>query len=286
MELLILFGLAAALGWGSGDFLGGLQARSLPALAVVLWSQFSGLLVLLLVLLVVGQSLALGGVLGGIVAGLCYGAAIVALYRGLAIGVMSIVAPISATGAVIPVLVSILMGEVPSVVAAVGLGAAFVGAVLVSLQVRETTRVSDRMLRPALILAFCTALGLGVYIVILDQATSMVSGGLSPLWVIVGARIGSVAMVLTVAALGSWSASWPGRRIGLVAAAGLLDTAGNSMLAYATAQGNLGIAAVLSSLYPVVTVLLGLTVLKERLTLVQGVGVSLALLGIILIAAG
>jgi drug/metabolite transporter (DMT)-like permease len=222
----------------------------------------------------------------GIVAGLCYGAAIVSLYRGLAVGVMSIVAPISATGAVIPVLVSLFLGEVPSVITAFGIAAAFSGAVLVSLQIRETTQVSDRMLRPALVLAFCAALGLGTYIVVLDQATSVVSGSFSPLWVIVGARVGSIATVIAIVALGSWSASWPGRRIGLVAAAGILDTAGNAMLAYATAQGNLGIAAVLSSLYPVVTVLLGLTVLKERLTPIQGTGVTLALLGVILISAG
>lgn len=139
----ILFGLAAALSWGTGDFLGGLQARYLPALSVALWSQFAGLLALLFTLALLGEPLAMTGMLWGLGAGLCYGIAILSLYRGLAIGVMSIVAPLSACGAVVPVFVSLALSQIPSTLTFLGIVAAISGAVLVSVQSGQRRRLAS-----------------------------------------------------------------------------------------------------------------------------------------------
>jgi drug/metabolite transporter (DMT)-like permease len=280
--LTVILGLAAALSWGTGDFLGGLQARYLPGFAVALWSQLAGLLGLLLVLVVLGEPPTITGALWGLGAGVCYGIAISSLYRGLALGIMAIVAPVSACGVVVPVLASLVSGQIPSALTAVGIVAAVGGAILASLQIGGRSRANR--LRPALILALYAALGFGVFFVLLDQGVAVTSG--SALWIIAGARVSSVATLLVIIVLGSHSAAWPGRRSGVVAAAGVLDTAGNALFAYSAAQGNLGVAAVMASLYPVATVLLGIAILKERLALIQGAGVMLALLGVILISAG
>src|SRR5437016_14365333 len=130
MPISLLCGLGAAVAWGSADFIAGLQARQLPALVVAFWSQVAGALVLAVLLLIGGQPPVPAGLLWGLVAGLSQGIASACLYRGLAAGAMSIVAPISACGVIVPVLVALARGEIPGPVVALGMVAAVVGIVL------------------------------------------------------------------------------------------------------------------------------------------------------------
>ena len=282
MTMMVLLGLGSSVCWGTADFFGGLQSRRLPALAVALWSQCAGGLVLLLVLLASREPPVLDGIVWGIVAGFFGGAGLLFFYRGLAAGVMSIVAPIAACGAIVPVGVAMALGEAPSVLAWFGIAAAIAGIVLVSLHPAQAPQGTGS--RSTIILALGAATSFGFFFVFLDQASA--GGGASPLWAIGGARIGSLAMLLALVLAGRRPARWPGRHLGAVALVGIVDTTANGLFAYASTLGNLGIVSVLASLYPVVTVLLGRFMLAERLTGTQVAGVILALGGVALISGG
>lgn len=279
---LILLGISSGLCWGTADFFGGLQSRRLPTLAVALWSQIAGAVVLAAVLAASGTRLDSAALGWGAVGGLFSGAGLVLFYRGLAIGTMSIVAPLSACGALVPVLVALATGHAPSGVALAGIGAAIGGVILVSLQAEESHHVQHARL--TLALALGSALGFGAFYVFVDYGSA--GGGAAPLWTTGGARIGSLAMLLMITVASRRGAPWPGPRIGKVAAVGIVDTTANVLFAYASTRGNLGVAAVLGSLYPVTTVLLGRLVLAERLSKLQNTGVVLALLGVALLSAG
>ena len=286
ITLVILLGLGSGLGWGVADFLGGLQARRLPVLTVVLWSQLAGGLAMLIVLLAGGGPPARPVVAWGVAAGICGGSGLALFYRGLANGAMSIVAPVSACGAIVPVAVAFSLGEAPSAISSAGIVTAIAGVVLVSLPSQTSVHPSGN---PAevLVLGLGAALGFGLFFVFADRGTaSATPGGGSPLWVLVGARAGSLLTLLGLISVGPRSVSWPGRRIGHLAAIGVLDTTANALFAIASTLGNLGVASVLSSLYPVTTVLLARLVLAERLGAVQTTGVALALAGVALLAAG
>ncbi|MDP9372842.1 MAG: DMT family transporter, partial [Chloroflexota bacterium] len=133
-------------------------------------------------------------------------------------------------------------------------------------------------------LARGAALSFGLFFVFLDQGSAV--PGAAPLWTVAGARVSSLALLLALIAVGPRAAPWPRGRVAPIAAIGVLDTIANALFAYASTQGNLGIVAVLGSLYPVATVILGRIVLAERLTPVQGAGVTLALAGVALLSAG
>jgi drug/metabolite transporter (DMT)-like permease len=280
----VLFGLGAALAWGFGDFFGGFQARRLSVLSVVIWSQLSGLAGVLLLLAIIAEPPVAESIEWGAIGGLFTGVAVLLLYRGLASGVMGIVAPLSACGVLLPVLFDLARGEIPTVLAAVGMVAAVLGIVLVSLPADQATDVESKGNRPSILMALGAALGFGLYYILVGRGTSF--EGASPLWAIVGVRIGSMVVPIAIVATRRGKAAWPGARIVPIAAIGLLDTAGNALFAFAALHGPLGIAAVLVSLYPVVTVALGRTFLAERLSRTQAAGVTLALGGVGLITAG
>ncbi len=278
----LLLGISSGLCWGVADFLGGVQARRISALAVALWSQLAGGLGLLLVLVTLQESPPLSALLWGAGAGAFGGTALLLFYRGLAQGVMSIVAPISASGVILPVMVGLALGERPGRLAMLGIGTTILGVMLVSLQER-TSRGAMRESRSSLPLALGAAVGFGLFYVLLDQG---VTGEASPLWAVGGARVGSLATLMLILTAGQVAAPWPGRVIGPVVLVGLLDTSANALFVYATTHGELGVAAVLGSLYPVATVALGRFVLQERLAPAQTAGILLALTGVGLIAAG
>jgi drug/metabolite transporter (DMT)-like permease len=272
-------GLGPGLLWGTGDFLGGLSSRRLPVLAVTIWSQLAGSLVLLAVVLASGQRPTGAGLAWGALAGLCGGTALLSFYRGMAEGAMSIVAPVSACGAVVPVVVAFARGEWPGAPAVAGILAAVAGVVLVSRPGRrgEGGRVPLRLIA----LALGAALGFGLFFVFVDVASGVPGGG--PLWATAGVRAGSLTWLAVIALVARRPLVWPGRRIGLVVLAGVLDTTANVLFAYASTLGNLGVVGVLGSLYPVATVLLARFVLAERLSGLQAVGVLLALAGVALL---
>jgi drug/metabolite transporter (DMT)-like permease len=283
MLLTLLLGAGSSLCWGTADFFGGLQSRRLPALVVAFWSQLAGGLALLLVLLLRGEPPVLPSIVWGLGGGLVGALALVLFYRGLAVGIMSLVAPIAGCGAVVPVLLSIAMGQTPSALAGAGIVVALAGVALVSLHSEASTH-SGHDARLSLLLALGAALGFGMFFVFVHRGSAF--PGASPLWVVGGARLSSLPLLGLLIALGPRSMPWPGRRMGLVATVGVLDTSANALFAFASTHGNPGVVAVLGSLYPVATVLLGRIVLAERLNRMQHAGVALALAGVVLLSAG
>jgi drug/metabolite transporter (DMT)-like permease len=278
-------GLGSGLLWGTGDFVGGLQSRRVAPTAVAIWSQVAGTVVLAAVLAVTGHPPTLAGIALGAAGGIGGGVALLLFYRGLAEGAMSVVAPVSACGAVVPVVVAFAGGTPPGAVATAGIVTAIAGVVLVSRPAPAARAERHGGAPPRVVaMALGAALGFGTFYVFVD-AGSAVPGG-SPLWAVAGARGGSLAAMLAIAGLGRRSVPWPGRRLGAVALAGILDTTANLLFAYASTSGNLGVVGVLASLYPVTTVLLARFVLAERLSGPQAAGVALALVGVALLGAG
>jgi drug/metabolite transporter (DMT)-like permease len=276
-------GLGSSLCWGAADFLAGVQSRRLPALTVVVWSQLAGSAALAVALAVQGTRPAAAGVAWGLAAGVGGGVALLLFYRGLAAGAMSIVAPVSACGAVVPVVAAFLRGQPPSRPATLGIAAAIAGVVLVS---RSSDPGQHPSGRPALVLALAlaAALGFGLFLVLVDAGTAVPGG--APLWVVAGARASSLLVVTGIAAAGRRRPRWPGRAAAPVALVGVGDTTANLLFAYGATRGNLGVVGVLASLYPVATVLLARLLLGERLSAAQDAGVLLALTGVALLAAG
>jgi drug/metabolite transporter (DMT)-like permease len=150
VNLGVPLGLSSGLCWGAADFFGGIQSRRLPALTVAFWSQAAGAVALtaaLLVLVVEGERPVAAGVAWGVVAGVGSGLALVLFYRGLAEGTMSVVAPVSACGAIVPVAAALFTGNQPGFLAGVGVLAAITGVVLVSRP--RAPRVQARGANPA-----------------------------------------------------------------------------------------------------------------------------------------
>lgn len=279
----IALGLACATFWGIADFMGGIQARRVPALSVVLWSELASTGLLVAVLVVLGEHPPVEAMAWGALAGTLGAVALTAFYRGLAVGLMSIVAPISAAGAAIPVVAGILGGEGPTGLEWPGILLAVAGVILVSLPANDSAHAEgDRAL--ALRLAVAAALGFGLFFVIVDAGTRATDA--SPLWVIGGVRVGSLLALGAIAAARPAMAAFPRGRMGAIAGLGLLDTTATSLFAFATTRASIGVVSVLASQYPVVTIALARGILRERLTPVQRVGVGLALGGVGLLGAG
>jgi drug/metabolite transporter (DMT)-like permease len=283
LNLGIPLGLGSGLAWGAADFFGGIQSRRLPALTVAFWSQAAGALGLVITLALEGTRPPVAGIAWGLAAGVGSGIALVLFYRSLAEGTMSVVAPISACGAVVPVAAAVLTGDHPGALAGLGVLTAIAGVVLVS-RTRPVPRGGTGRSRRVLLMALGSALGFGLFYVFVDAGTTGSRG--EPLWVIAGARASSLVMLSTIALIGRGSAlRWPGRRIGPVALVGVADTGANLLFAYAATTGNLAVVGVLGSLYPVATVILARWLLGERLSGGQSAGVVLALTGVGLLAA-
>lgn len=221
-------------------------------------------------------------VLYALAAGACGVSALGFFYSGLAIGTMSIVAPISASGAAIPVLVGVATGDALSTLVAVGLVVTMAGVILASLEatVEEETHEHTRNSRLSILLALCAALGFGGYFALSDPAADF-----SILWLLFLVRVLGV-VVITGLVLARRTPLPVGHDRALVAGAGVLDVSATGLYAVAQTLGALSVVSVVGALYPVTTVLLARGVLGERLRTVQAIGVVLALTGVALIALG
>lgn len=205
-----------------------------------------------------------------------------AFYRGMAVGAMSVVAPISATAAVIPVIVGVASGERPSSLQAAGVALALAGVVLVS---REAPgRPSERgggALAAGAGLALLAAAGFGSFFVAMDAASD---GGV--FWAILVNRLTGVSLLaLTALALRPALAVGPPELRALLAV-GALDMTANALFAVGSTEGLVSVVAVLASLYPVMVIALARLLLGERVRRVQQLGALGALAGVVLISAG
>lgn len=274
-----LLALAGALGWGVGDFLGGLAARRIAVVTVLAISQAVGLACVLIWVLVSGD--AFPGVVPLLPAAAAGVAALVglgALYRGFAIGAMGIVAPISAAAPVVPLAVDVARGEVPSVPQWLGVVLVVAGIGVLSL---EPHADGSRRLAAGAGLAVGAALAFGLFFVGIDAGSDESSA-----WAVAAARTASVPVALVAALLTAATLRPPRHLLPLLVGVGVFDTSANVFVAAATTYGAVGIVAVLGSLYPVITMVLAWLVLGERLGLSKRLGGGVALVGAALVAGG
>lgn len=271
--------LGGALCWGVGDFFGGLASRRTAVLTVLALSQAIGLAGIVVWVAVSGDAFpgapellpaAAAGVAGAIGLG--------ALYRGLSIGAMGIVAPISAAAPVVPLAVDAVGGDVPGSLQWLGIALILTGIVTLS---REPSAGGERRLAAGAALAIVAALGFGLFFVGIDAGADE-----SASWAVVAARMASTTFAVAAALALRTSLRAPAALLPMIAAVGIFDTGANVFVATATTHGAVGIVAVLSALYPVVTIVLARIVLGERLSSTKRAGGVMALAGAALVAAG
>jgi drug/metabolite transporter (DMT)-like permease len=277
--LAVFLGLLVALTYGVGDFFGGIAAKRNPPTVVVAVSQAFGLAIMIALVVIDGSPFAAGDFGAGAAAGSIGLVGVILLYRGLATGTMSVVAPITAVGAgVVPLAWGLASGDRPSAVALVGVAAALVAVALVS----AADAAEDRSATRADIgLALVAGAAFGMVFVLLGSTEDS-----SGMWPVLGARTASVSLVLTALLAMRRSLRPAPGTLPTIAGAGALDAGANALYLLASREGLLSLVSVLSSLYPAATIVLARLVLRERMNRVQLVGIVLAFTGVALIAAG
>ena len=243
-------------------------------------SQVSALIFGAIALVLLGESLPEGANLwNSLAAGVCGGFGLIALYRALSIGVMSIAAPISALAALVPFAWGLIEGDSPKTVQLVGGAFALFGALLAAREPSHST-VSREQFRKSVSLAAFSALALGSGLVFLAHASP---GGAMP--VLVADRIATTAIILPLALMAREGPKGPLVALIPPAIVGVFDTSANALYIGAINQGGpLSMVGLLASLYPVTTVLLARFTLNENLERHQALGVVVALAGIALVA--
>lgn len=274
-----LLALSGALLWGVGDFFGGLASRRLAVLVVLVVSQAVGLVgVATWIALARDPFPGFVDLVPAVAAGAAGLVGLAALYRGFAVGAMGIVAPISAAGPVVPLAVDAAQGLVPTTLEWIGVALVLAGIVTLS---REPPTPGRGRVSAGVGLAVVSALGFGVFFVGIDSGADE-----SVAWAVGSARSTSVAIALVVAAVTAASLRPPRELLPMLVTVGAFDTGANVCVAFAATEGAVGIVAVLSALYPVVTVALARIVLHERLSRAHRIGGPVALAGAALVAAG
>jgi drug/metabolite transporter (DMT)-like permease len=286
--MVILLGLAAALLYGSGDFLGGMATRRAHVLAVLTVADAAAVITAMASAALFPGHASLVGLGWGISAGLIGGLGLIVFYIGLATGPMSVVAPVSGlVSTVVPVTAALAQGERPGAAVYAGALLCLVAVVLASAAGR--TSAADGPGRPgspgrggAIAYGIISGVSFGLFFLLIRNA-----GQSGTLWPVAAGRIGELATVLIAAAVlrrGLLPRGTDGRLLLAAAGAGVIDVVANICYVAATRTGMFGLAVVLASLYPGVTVLLARVVLGERLRWVQRAGLVLAAIGILLVA--
>jgi drug/metabolite transporter (DMT)-like permease len=281
-----LLALLSSLLWGSADFLGGILSRRLPAVLVVALSQVAGLLAVGAVAVASGALDAPTGYLPwALAAGLTGLIGLVCFYAALASGTMGVVSPIAALGVVVPVVVGFAQGERPGPLQLVGIAIAIAGVVLAS-----GPELSGKAGVRPLVLAVVAAFGFGGALLFIAKGAR--DSTVMTLLTMRATSVTVLGVVLAVLAVRARRADSPRRPrlepqdLALLATVGVGDAAANLTFGWASTRGLISVAAVLGSLYPVVTVLLARFFLHEQLGRVQTVGVASALAGVVMIGAG
>ena len=286
----VVLALGAALGVGTGDFIGGLKSRRHPLPLVLAISQGTALVVVSIALIATQQPLeSFDGAAIGFLSGVFSLLGLAVYYRGLAIGAMGVVGPIAATAGVIPLTVGLSSGDQLSAVQAAGIALAITG--IVALAYRSAPGPAGHHGAVGVGWGVRAALGIGIYYSLIDAAAASAT----VLWVVFFNRVGAV---VTIAAFvyPFFRARGPLRRpersrkqlsnpdLGWLLAMGVIAVTSIALLAAATTKGALSIVSVLAATFPVTTILLARLSLGERLGAVQRVGAVTALAGVALIA--
>jgi drug/metabolite transporter (DMT)-like permease len=245
---------------------------------VLVVSQPPTLVLIVAVVIIRGVPISPGPwILAGVLAGLVGLVGLAAIYRGMAVGVVGVVSTIAATGPVIPILVGLVTGERPTVLQFMGIALALGGIMLLAFDRRPAA--GGRRLIPGVALALLAALAFGVFLVAIRYASRP-----DPLWGVLATRTGSVLALLVLALVFRSRIAAPRADLPSLVTVGVLDISADVFFAIATTLSLLTIVSILSSLYPVATVLLARVVLDERLARAQQAGIVLALAGVLLIS--
>jgi drug/metabolite transporter (DMT)-like permease len=280
----LLLALLASLSWGLADFVAGVQARHLPVLSVLAVSQPAGLAVAAIWVAAAGGSRPpLGELLAAAAAGVAGALALGALWQAMALGMLGLASPISATGVLVPVTYGLVRGEAPGFLQLAGAGLAVIG-VIVAVTAPRFGGPPGGGEALSVIFASGAALGFGALFVGVAVAAKH-----NPAWAVCAARAGGC----TAIAAGAITArsmrrrlAPPCRELPRLGAIGLLDVGGSSLFAVAVHSGRISLIAVAASLYPAVTVILATRMLGERLGVSQRVAVVAMLVGVAAMAAG
>jgi drug/metabolite transporter (DMT)-like permease len=275
----IVLSLLAALSYGAADYVGGFVSKRNAVFRVVFVSQVIGALPLLLIFPLLNTGVFSGTALWwGCAAGVAGGIGVVLLYRGLARGRMSVVAPItSVEAAAVPVLFGLISGERPSGWALIGVAVALLAVTLVSSSSEGTPSGGSSGIPEAI----AAGAAFGVFFIVLDQA-----GDSAGMWPILSMRATSLVLVAIAMLVTKTSIKPAEGTLSGIALSGVLDVAANVLYLLSTQHGLLSLVAVITSMYPATTVLLARFFLKERLTKNQVIGLGMAAVGVTLIALG
>jgi drug/metabolite transporter (DMT)-like permease len=295
-----LLALAASVAYGSSDLAAGLAARRARPIAIAFWGHLAGTLVVATLAWSVAGGPPLSGLVFGLLAGAVAAVGLVLFYGALARGSVSIVTPLAASGAVVPVAVGVARGEVPGTLGWMGLGLAVLGVLVLATAVGTQTAepnppcpgarpscpdeggVRSPRIPPPLA-AILAAAAFGSAFVLIDLGGS---GGMSPLWVAAGLQTGGLLGLLPIALAGPLvRLAVPRAGLLVLLVAGLLAATGDVALAIAFTQGDIAVVSVLASLDSAVSVLLARMILRERLSLRQAGAVLAVLTGAVLLAA-
>lgn len=273
-----LSGLASALAWGSGDFIGGLATRRVPQFQVVALAALSGLAVFVPVGILRGEAVpSTSSILWALGAGLCGAIGVASLYAGLARGPAAVVAPTATVvGAGLPVVLSAFLHGLPPLVRGAGILLGLAGIYLAS---RPAGPAGAAQKRPFL-LAVAAGVGFGGYFILIAQVDR------GPIFLSLSVAKGAALALSGVALTTQGQSLASPRGIPLALLAGVLDGGGNLFNLLAAHQSGIAAAAVLSSMAPAATVLLSMRFLRERLRWSQGVGVLCCLAALGLISVG
>jgi drug/metabolite transporter (DMT)-like permease len=275
--LTIALALGASLSWGFADFFGPLKGRTMGALRVLLYAQLGGLAAIAIAIAIRAQPPASATALLAVPAAISGTLGLYAYYRGIAVGAISVVAPIAGVSAAVPVVVGILSGDHLSVVTAAGIACALVG---VGLAAREPGRGETRI-AAGVGLALLAAIGFGGYFPPMHAA-----GRADFWWASLFFRVTSTSVVLAAIAIRRPNVAISGAQLPALVLIGIGDMVGNLLFAAASRGGLVSVTSVLASLYPIVTVVLARVVLSERVARSQEAGVVLTLAGVALISIG
>ncbi len=275
----IALALGSAVTWGLSDFLGGFTSRRVPLLWVLLFTQVVGLVVALPIAVLRARpdfdAPTVLAAMGASVAGLV---GIAGLYRAIALGVGSIAAPISATGAALPVAFGLLRGEPTTSLQEVGMACALVGVIVASRTGQEQAHLGGAA-RTGISFAVLAAFGFGLFFILINQASAR-----DVFWAVsIQRATGSVVMTVVLLIFRPPFKVTP-RDVPWLFLVGALDQTANALYGLASTVGLVSLSAVLASLYPLMTVILARFVFKERISGVQKSGVALALAGVALVA--
>ena len=280
-----LLALASSAVWGTADFVGGLMSKRLQPIRVVALSQLGGLVAALVYFGSVsvwgshGTSAPCAWLSWGFAAGVSGAIGLLFLYAALATGTMGVVSPITALGAVVPVILGVLRGDTWSLTIGLGLFIALVGAVLAS-----GPELDGEVGRRPVVLACISAIGFGFALYCMDGgARHDLSGAM------VGMRCGGLSLLLPLLCWAVWTKRagvTPTRReLTLLPLLGVGDLTANLLFAAASANGQVSVVSVLGSLYPVATLVWARVLLHERLRTIQLIGVACTVVGVVLVTA-